>query len=70
MYQKMIKEILKKIDRAYMDPRHVEAYMRLEWGTLDSLPRIRFEKEVQLASCCVQADGHIKAEELARSYGL
>jgi hypothetical protein len=70
MYQKMIKEILKKIGREYMDPRHIEAYMRLEHGCLDGLSREQFENSVRISSSCVQAEGTRKAEELAESYGL
>jgi hypothetical protein len=70
MYQKMIEKILKKIGRAHMDPRHIEAYMRLEHEVLDGLSREQFEVSVQISSCCVQAEGHVKAEELAKSYAL
>lgn len=70
MYRKAIERILKLIGRDYVDPRHVEAYMRLEHKTLDELSIAEFRHEVELASCCVQADGHVKAEELAKSYGL
>jgi len=70
MYQKLIKEILKEIGRAYMDPRHIEAYMRLEHATLDGLSREQFGRSVRISSCCVQTEGTRKAEELAESYGL
>jgi len=70
MYQKMIKEILKRLDRGYMDPRHVEAYMRLLHGTLDGISQEQLDRSARLCSSCVQAEGIRKAEELAQSYGL
>lgn len=51
------------------DPRHVEAYMRLEFSTLDHLSRDRFRDEAATAAECVRAD-LAQAESLARSYGL
>jgi hypothetical protein len=52
-----------------LDPRHVEAYMRLQYGTLDHLDRATFEREVRVAADCVRFDAQ-GAEDLARSYGL
>lgn len=52
------------------DPRHVEAYMRLEHGTLDALSPSRFALEVTLACSCIQMGGESAAEALAQSYGL
>jgi hypothetical protein len=51
------------------DPRHIEAYMRLERGTLDSLSKHDFDK---LARDCAKAVRYDRAgaETLARSYGL
>lgn len=51
------------------DPRHVEAYMRLDFGTLDGLTRDQFRYEAMAASHAVRADP-VQAELLARSYGL
>ena len=50
------------------DPRHVEAYMRLEFSTLDGLSS-RFAKEARAAAACVREDVDA-AERLAKSYGL
>lgn len=38
------------------DPRLVEAWMRLERGTLDSLTRRQFRTEVRMACKCIDAD--------------
>lgn len=52
------------------EPRHIEAYMRLECGTLDGLSRERFNAEVEISRQCVDAGGVEDAEALAQSYGL
>ncbi len=51
------------------DPRHVEAFMRLEYGTLDALGPEHFRREVNMACLCIDAD-EAAAERLAQSYGL
>ena len=52
------------------DPRHVEAYMRIEHGTLDHLSPAQFARDVAIAVACVVAEGTDDAEALAESYGL
>lgn len=52
------------------DPRHVEAYMRLEHGTLDGLSARQFDDEVETSRQCIDAGGTADAEALALSYGL
>jgi len=54
-----------------VDPRHVEAYMRLgTGGTLDHLDPVAWELEVNIgAACALRADPDAR-ENLARSYGL
>lgn len=52
------------------DPRHVEAYMRCECGTLDRLSPQRFVSEVGIAVSCIREGGLDMAERLAKSYGL
>jgi hypothetical protein len=49
--------------------RHVEAFMRLQYSTLDHLSAAVFRREVRIAHECSQADPEM-AERLARSYGL
>lgn len=39
------------------DPRHVEAWMRLEFGTLDHLSRDRFRREARMAEACIHRSG-------------
>ena len=51
------------------DPRHVEAWMRLEHDTLDHLTRRQFEHEIGVARVCIDADRD-GSEALAQSYGL
>jgi hypothetical protein len=69
MYRKAILEVLARSGRAGIDPRHVEAFMRLEHSTLDGLSRDRFREEVEVGAECAAADP-VAAEELAESYGL
>lgn len=69
MYRKAIRETLVRSGRTGIDPRHVEAFMRLEHGTLDGLSSERFREEVEIGAECAAADP-VAAEELAKSYGL
>lgn len=52
------------------DPRHIEAFMRLELGTLDWPDRQRFNAEIEIARQCVDLGGVTEAEACALSYGL
>ncbi len=52
------------------DPRHVEGYMRAEFGTLDHLGPERFAAEVRISAMCVDAAGLEQAERIAESYGI
>lgn len=52
-----------------LDPRHVEAYMRLQYGTLDHLDRATFDREARTCAEAVRL-APSEAEELAKSYGL
>jgi hypothetical protein len=51
------------------DPRHIEALMRLDFGTLDQLCAERFRHEARRAAAVVRADPGL-AERTARSMGL
>jgi hypothetical protein len=53
-----------------VDPRHIEAWMRSEHGTLDHLSREQFAVAVHEGIIFVAASGTAQSEELARSYGL
>ena len=69
MYQKIIKRFLEQ-QGSKADPRHVEAWMRLQYGTLDSLLASEVESEVKIAVACIDHGGLEHSEELAQSYGL
>ena len=69
-YSQIITEQLKKLKRSEVDPRHVEAYMRCQYSTLDHLDRRTFNREVKIAVGCIDHGGTAEAESLAQSYGL
>jgi hypothetical protein len=69
-YSDWIREILASNGYLGVDPRHVEAYMRVEHSTLDGLSVQAFVKEVQVGIECVRAGGAGAAEDLAESFGL
>ena len=54
----------------HYDPRHIEAFMRLQYSTLDHLDAETFAYEVDLAVACIQEAGVEAAERAARSFGL
>jgi hypothetical protein len=53
-----------------VDPRHVEAWMRLENPTLDGLSAAEFEREIDLAMVAIATAGTDESEALAASFGL
>jgi len=59
-----------KIVPADIDPRHVEAFMRLEYATLDHLSRSTFNREVRIGVACIREGGVAAAERNAQSFGL
>ena len=69
-YQQSIKKELSELGREEIDSRHIEAYMRLEHGTLDALSKKQFEEEIFICAACVDASTYVENEALARSYGL
>lgn len=70
MYQDTIRQELARLGRPDVDPRHVEAFMRLQYGTLDHLSRAEFRRETAIGVGCVDEGGEDGAESLAASYGL
>lgn len=65
VYQRRIAE------RAHeVDPRHVEAWMRLEHPTLDGLSAAEFEREIDLAVAAIATAGAADSEALAAWFGL
>jgi hypothetical protein len=68
-YGGFISDVLRSLRITGIDPRHVEAYMRLDHGTLDSLSRSDFVRETKEIVPIIMADVK-SAERLAKSYGL
>jgi hypothetical protein len=66
-YQTLIKELLRGRD---YDPRHIESFMRIQYGTLNHLTREDFEREVKVCMACIDACGKDDAEQYAKSMGL
>ena len=64
LYQERIQEVVPDCD-----PRHVEAVMRLDFGTLDQLGGERFAHEAREGAAVVRADPEL-AERTAQSMGL
>jgi hypothetical protein len=70
-YQQMIRETMARTGRTDApDPRHVEAWMRLEHGCLDGLSPAQFSEEVGIAIECIAAGPAAESESLAQSLGL
>jgi hypothetical protein len=71
LYTRIITEQLSKLSVPdWAEPRHVEAYMRCKYSTLDHLDRKTFNREVKLAAQGLQDLGQDQADALAESYGL
>lgn len=63
-YQERIKAIVPRAN-----PRHVEAWLRSEHGTLDALSPERFAYEAHEAANMAAADPDM-SEKLAQSFGI
>lgn len=69
MYQDLIRKELNSMEREDIDPRHVEGYMRLKFGTLDHLSQT--EILIETANLIPEIENDLElAEDLAQSYGL
>jgi hypothetical protein len=68
-YHNVIYPILQILKRTDIDPRHVEAYLRLESPTLDSWSREKFRRTIPAVIQVIDKNPR-QAEELADSYGL
>ena len=66
-YQRLISRHL--LDSS-IDPRWIEAYLRLDHGTLDSLSVDDFKTEIPEIIKIIIEEGKQEAEKLALSYGL
>jgi len=69
IYQDGIRLILACTGNIGIDPRHVEGYMRLTYGTLDALSKETFVRETKEAVIDITLNP-VLAEKLALSYGL
>lgn len=69
-YQQTIREIAARLGRVGADPRHIEAWIRVEHGTLDWMDLDRFSTEVEIAIGCMDHANKGLSESLARSFGL
>ena len=70
-YSQMIRESMANAGRiGAADPRHIEAWMRIEHGCLDGLSRQQFTDEITIALACVAAGPLADSEALATSMGL
>ncbi len=67
-YRGIITEIMVKQGIKDVPASQVEAFMRVEHGTLDALSRGKFEVEVQICSRMAQENPNLAAS-IARSYG-
>jgi hypothetical protein len=70
IYHDLINDRLAGLNKADFDPRHIEAYMRLEHSTLDGLALDAFTQEIEIAIACIAHDGLANAERCAKSFGL
>ena len=64
-----IRNEIAKQGKIGIDPRHVEAFMRLEHSTLDGLSKSQFSNEVSIGIQCSEYD-KVNAEKCAQSFGL
>jgi len=69
-YYGKIEASLKKFGRPELDPRHIEAYMRLAHDALSGLTPHQWEEEVMIGIGCIDLEGIMTAERLADSYGI
>lgn len=70
LYEQRIREDAAALGFLGTNPRHIEAFMRLEHPTLDGLSARQFRDEVRLAIDCIRHGGTETAEDCARSFGL
>lgn len=65
IYQTIIHEIDPSVN-----PRHVEAWMRLQYGTLSHLSHEEVKVEIKIIKSVIAASDEGSSEALAQSYGL
>lgn len=69
-YTTRIRETLAALGLVGLDPAVVEAWMRVEHGTLDGLSRTRWAVEVEIAAQCALASHPETNRDAALSFGL
>lgn len=62
-------DIFRKLQPEF-PPHQIEAFVRLEYGTLDHLDMATLEREAATAAECIREGGRDMAEACARSLGL
>lgn len=62
-------ETFKKLQPKY-NPRHIEAYVRLEYPTLGGCSMSVLRREADIAAGCIDFVGVVSSEEFAVSMGL
>lgn len=67
-YEAPITAALERIGRPGANPRHVESYMRLKYGTLDALSPMDFDLEVSIGVAASELAGEAESEALAQTY--
>lgn len=67
---KIISDTLRKFAMTEIDPRHVEAWMRLQHPILGSLDRAAFNAAVITAAYAVERAGPAESEALATALGV
>ncbi|MGA1739012.1 MAG: hypothetical protein ACO4AM_07010, partial [Candidatus Nanopelagicaceae bacterium] len=65
----LYQQIINRIDPT-LNPRWVEGFIRLQYGTLDHLSTTDFEREIDLFRGEFQQEDEQTWEDNARSYGL
>jgi len=69
-YADTIMKVAKRLGRPAVNPRWVEAFMRLEYPSLNSVSPESFDREVKIGISCIDFVGPEKAERCAQSIGL
>ncbi len=69
-YATMISETAVRLGFLGANPAHIEAWMRIEHGTLDALSRAQFDREVRIAIGCALTSSPAENDALAASFGL
>lgn len=62
-------DIFRKLQPEF-PPHQIEAFVRLEYGTLDHLDMATLQREAATAAACIREGGPDMAEACAHSLGL